>query len=1822
MTAINFPSSPVNGDTLTSGNTTYTYNAAKTRWDAVTTVNGIQLNSLSVGAEAPASGDGGIAYNNTSGVFTYTPPVSADPLPSQTGNTGKYLTTDGSTTSWAEVASGGGLSFIQDFTASGSITANTPVVLNSTGTVSTLGVVGEGSTAVNYGFQYSEVDGSSGNGLSYSAATDQFIAYQYPGKLKVGKFTSFPEGGIQWGDTITLSTQGLSGNFATWRGRSVYDSTLDRDLTVVYRADNDKIGFYQGSTSLGTYNYSAGTYTEFPQNHSSSFSQWGQQFAPVSVGAGKVLFMYRAQYSNNPTINIATTSLNQPFTFGSSVTLSGQAYANKTTCGLAYSETAGVAYALYVDGSNLKYAIINITGSSPVIESTHMVQAGIAYPSYFGGIAIKDNYVVVTYVDVQAGANIAKVVGGYIDSATKQITLGIAQGVSTSDTDRGGLTVVPTKFNNFAVLRTENNTYTLSNYSVATDGGLTNIQSTTVTTDSTYAVEAGQYNLVFSPISNNLVVDFFTQAGTSYGITGNRNYQFTHRAETLGPVVSNADRFLGFATTSVADAATVPVTLVGVQGGLSGLTPATDYYVTGTGSLSSGDTGYRKVGTALSSSSILMDDSSNVIGYATTSYVDTAITNLVDSSPAALNTLNELAAALGDDANFSTTVTNTLAEKADDAATTSALATKAPLASPTFTGVPVAPTATAGTNTTQIATTAFVTAATANAGGSSDELEFTANGAVTAGKLVVLDAAGTVSQVTASEAGLPQIPYTDLAAGTAGEHVLLWDDYNEELLYIANVANRYNIDITTQSVSKLSQSSWSFDVVGSHPQALMIPDTGYFIARGASALILGKNFGGAVSIAASVSISSVLQWRYKLSDIHIFPNGEAYLFGSEYISFSEGQPLLSAWKINYDTVANTISLGARQDSTINISALSPYTSFLNIITDKNNNAFSIYYSGGALYVSPISEAGGAISWGAEKTISVTSSPQYEPYSNSPTSHEKVKYSAHTDRFYLPFKYGATHVGCWVFSLSADGTGILKNSILLSGMPGANEYEAVTIGVSQTTENVGFIINTRTGSPGQNWGNHFGSINADGVYTSSEVYTGTGGNSAGNSYDNPYLSSVDIGGAVVFGMKRSDSITQYSLTLHVARMSTTTNAQNWIGIASDTVSDGSAVNVHLSTGLSNEHTGLSVGSRYYAAADGGLTTTPSLGYGLVGEALSSTTLQIVSESDLSGYATLLNATLVGTPTAPTATAGNASTQIATTAFVAAATAAAAGDTLPAQTDNAGKYLTTDGSTTSWATVSAGAGYEIGGGLELNSVTTIDWSTLPSPLTEINGIASEQYFGGIGLSASDTHIVIGTPGGAGAVTAFDVYSAETGAFLRSIEKIDPAALGDGGFGAFVSISGTKVIMGHPLAASVAGAAYIFEATTGALLHTLPAPTGGAATTGQAVAISPNYAAVLSLTSAQTSSRIGVYNVSTGALLHTIAQVTNGNGHGSLSITDQYLVAGEPLRDRDGQPTSDNSGAVSVYDTATGSLLHTIVEPTPSVSGDFGFSVSVHGDYIAIGGAPGTYGAVYVYSASTGSLLHTFQNPLPAETGTTYTYGFGKSISVYGGYLLVGALDGPKPGTIGDSWGRAYLYDLTNGILIQTISGTNNNDQLGDSVAIGPGIIAIGVPQYDSNGLTNNGKAVIYKTDVTTADYLQPDSTIATTSSPTFTGVTTLTATSEVLQPKFSAGFGAVDHDIANGSIFYHDNMMGNFDAAFINVPTTVDLVTSAVLVMADGQMWGPSSYVRVNGTEYVVKWLGGTAPTMSADVVDVVSYSLINRNGTWVVIGSHSAYSAAV
>ncbi|ENP2407997.1 tail fiber protein [Escherichia coli] len=99
---------------------------------------------------------------------------------------------------------------------------------------------------------------------------------------------------------------------------------------------------------------------------------------------------------------------------------------------------------------------------------------------------------------------------------------------------------------------------------------------------------------------------------------------------------------------------------------------------------------------------------------ANTAYVKAAITALINGAPGTLDTLKEIAAAINNDPNFSTTINN-------------ALALKAPLASPALTGIPTAPTAAQGTNNTQIATTAYVRAAISALVGSSPEALDTLN---------------------------------------------------------------------------------------------------------------------------------------------------------------------------------------------------------------------------------------------------------------------------------------------------------------------------------------------------------------------------------------------------------------------------------------------------------------------------------------------------------------------------------------------------------------------------------------------------------------------------------------------------------------------------------------------------------------------------------------------------------------------------------------------------------------------------------------------------------------------------------------------------------------------------------------------------------------------------------------------------------------------------------------------------------------------------------------------------------------------------------------
>ena len=129
-----------------------------------------------------------------------------------------------------------------------------------------------------------------------------------------------------------------------------------------------------------------------------------------------------------------------------------------------------------------------------------------------------------------------------------------------------------------------------------------------------------------------------------------------------------------------------------------------------------------------------------------------------------------------------------------------------------------------------------------------------------------------------------------------------------------------------------------------------------------------------------------------------------------------------------------------------------------------------------------------------------------------------------------------------------------------------------------------------------------------------------------------------------------------------------------------------------TGVTSASSPLSISSNAISlgtvpVANGGTGATTLTGYVKGTGTTAMTASATIPVSDVSGAAPLASPALTGTPTAPTATSGTNTTQVATTAFV---TSALSSSSLPSQSGNNGKFLTTNGSTASWAS-SAGVPY---------------------------------------------------------------------------------------------------------------------------------------------------------------------------------------------------------------------------------------------------------------------------------------------------------------------------------------------------------------------------------------------------------------------------------------------------------------------------------------------------------------------------------------------------
>jgi len=315
------------------------------------------------------------------------------------------------------------------------------------------------------------------------------------------------------------------------------------------------------------------------------------------------------------------------------------------------------------------------------------------------------------------------------------------------------------------------------------------------------------------------------------------------------------------------------------------------------------------------------------------------------------------------------------------------------------------------------------------------------------------------------------------------------------------------------------------------------------------------------------------------------------------------------------------------------------------------------------------------------------------------------------------------------------------------------------------------------------------------------------------------------------------------------------------------------------------------------------------------------------------------------------------------------------------------------------------------------------------------------------------------------------ATTSAPASDIENPMPTALDN--FGIAVAATATRVLVGadleDPPGTNAAGAAYLFDLQTGALIESWFGQANGAGL-GGAVALTDTHAAIAAPKEAN-----GGQTVAGAVRLIELAtdteQVLRGDTRNdffgkSLAMTGAYLAVGATGDD----PVSEVAprGTVSVFAVSDASLVDDFVGES---SGDnFGWSVAVDGNLLLVGawahdaGGLTDAGAAYLYDLTDGSLVHKFEGP--AEYGL-----FGWSVALSGNRALVGA-PGPDNGIPMESVGRAYLFDTESGALLETFEDGIAGGVFGDSVALGEGVALIGAPQDQPGGVFQAGSAYVYE------------------------------------------------------------------------------------------------------------------------------------------------------
>lgn len=182
----------------------------------------------------------------------------------------------------------------------------------------------------------------------------------------------------------------------------------------------------------------------------------------------------------------------------------------------------------------------------------------------------------------------------------------------------------------------------------------------------------------------------------------------------------------------------------------------------------------------------------------------------------------------------------------------------------------------------------------------------------------------------------------------------------------------------------------------------------------------------------------------------------------------------------------------------------------------------------------------------------------------------------------------------------------------------------------------------------------------------------------------------------------------------------------------------------------------------------------------------------------------------------------------------------------------------------------------------------------------------------------------------------------------------------------------------------------------------------------------------------------------------------------------------------------GYAELFNETTGALIANLTSPNECSCGNFGQSIAISGGIVIVG-APGETasgledaGHAYTFRAKTGALIDTLTSPNAQSGG-----GFGISVAISGGIAVVGA---PSESINGTSVGHAYAFNAKTGALIRTLASPHPQvaAEFGWSVAISGKVAMVGAPLGENaTGVLGPGHA--YTFNVQTGAFIRKFSSL---------------------------------------------------------------------------------------------------------------------------------------